>query len=422
MKLKSLISYVISLFVAIAVFVPAQIASADEPVALKRTEKGFVNKSYHADTTHYYKKPGRGSYTSPFDYGAKESIAVEPKSPTGKCNCFTFNGTNSYDPDKQKLTYAWDFGDGQTSDQPIVRHCYDKAGDYTVTLTVTDSSGNLCGDGVATTVVNANFPPTAVAGDDKKACLGDAIGFDASASQASSGNASYVWDFGDGETGEGQKISHTYAKPGTYRIRLTVDDKKGTECSVAQDTTTAVVTERAQVQLADAASTCIHRNVNFNATGSGVSKYTWDFGDGTTWTGGSSANHAYKTSGTFTVRVTAESAGGGDCGVATDSTTVKIFSSPIANAGDNLACCVGKPTSFDGSASSSPDGRALSYHWNFGDGESGDGAKVTHAYSKPGSYRVILTVKDDSGSECSQASDSFVANVNAKPEAIIEVK
>ncbi len=385
---------------------------------------GYTDKSYHEGELHTYKHPGQASFTGPFDYGSKEtpSPAVEPSAPEGKCNCFTFDGTKSYDPDREKLTYAWNFGDGNTSDQPVVKHCYDKAGEYNVTLTVTDSSGHVCGNGVTSTKVNANYPPVAKAGENKEACLGEAISFDGSGSTASSATPKYSWDFGDGETGDGVRVSHNYQKPGTYRVRLTVDDGKGTECSVATDSINAVVTERASVKLEGPKATCVGNSAHFEANGSGVSKYTWDFGDGTTAEGGSSATHTYEKGGTYTVRVTGDSGHGGSCAVASDSTTIKVNSSPIAKAGQNLACCVDKDTTFDGSGSSSPDGRQLSYHWDFGDGESADGAKVTHAYKKNGQYRVILTVKDDSGSDCSSASDSFTADVNGKPEAVIEVR
>jgi hypothetical protein len=39
-------------------------------------------------------------------------------------------------------TYEWDFGDGNTSTEDIPSHAYSSAGDYTVSLTVTDDRGN----------------------------------------------------------------------------------------------------------------------------------------------------------------------------------------------------------------------------------------------------------------------------------------
>ena len=43
-------------------------------------------------------------------------------------------------------TYAWDFGDGQKSTEQNPTHTYDKVGEYTATLTVTDQKGNKGND------------------------------------------------------------------------------------------------------------------------------------------------------------------------------------------------------------------------------------------------------------------------------------
>jgi PKD repeat protein len=53
--------------------------------------------------------------------------------------------------------------------------------------------------------------------------------------------------------------------------------------------------------------------------------------------------------------------------------------------------------SFDGSASRDPDGTIVSYAWDFGDGNSGNGVTTTHQYAAPGNYTVRLTVTDNLG-------------------------
>lgn len=53
----------------------------------------------------------------------------------------TFNGIKSEDPDGTIVTYEWDFGDGMTAEGMIVDHTYDEAGQYIVTLKVTDDKG-----------------------------------------------------------------------------------------------------------------------------------------------------------------------------------------------------------------------------------------------------------------------------------------
>ncbi len=54
----------------------------------------------------------------------------------------TFNATQSYDLDGTIINYQWDFGDGTTGDGINPTHKYEKPGEYTVTLIITDNNGN----------------------------------------------------------------------------------------------------------------------------------------------------------------------------------------------------------------------------------------------------------------------------------------
>ena len=381
------------------------------------TSKGWAgewtDKSYHSDETHTYKHPNQRSFTGPFDYGGKSQPAPARVEVSDNCNCFTFDATKSTDVDGQRLSYLWDFGDGQTSDKAVVQHCYEKPGSYNVTLTVKDSSGMTCDTGVTSSKVEANTPAQASAGPAKEACIGQSVQFDSSASTA----GSQTWDFGDGETGT--TGTHTYQKAGNYRVLLTVDDGKGTKCSVAQSSTTVRINDNAFVTLAGVESTCVGRTVSFDAQGSG-GKYTWDFGDGETWTGGSRASHTYNKVGTHTVTVTVDDGSGSSCSTASDRKTITVNEPPVAKIGDIASCLVSDPVSFDGSASSTSTG-TLSYLWNFGDGETAEGAKVSHQYAKAGSYRVTLTVRNGAEGNCSAASDSAVVTVNSRPDAVISI-
>jgi PKD repeat protein len=84
---------------------------------------------------------------------------------------------------------------------------------------------------------------------------------------------------------------------------------------------------------------------------------------------------------------------------------------PVAAIGVSTTGVEGSPVSFDGSASSDPDGDALTYAWDFGDGSTGTGAKPTHTYADNGSYTATLTVKDPVGADDSQVRTITVSNV-----------
>jgi PKD repeat protein len=77
---------------------------------------------------------------------------------------------------------------------------------------------------------------------------------------------------------------------------------------------------------------------------------------------------------------------------------------PIAVAGVSRKVKVNEEVTFDASASYDPDADAgaggiiVKYEWDFGDGSPhAMGVIVTHTYTKPGEYTVILTVIDDLG-------------------------
>lgn len=66
------------------------------------------------------------------------------------------------------------------------------------------------------------------------------------------------------------------------------------------------------------------------------------------------------------------------------------------------ATCDGLDCAFDASASRDPEGADLTYSWDFGDGETGNGRAVEHTYSSGGPRTVVLTVDD--GGQTDQAT------------------
>ncbi|MFW5924314.1 MAG: PKD domain-containing protein [archaeon] len=89
-----------------------------------------------------------------------------------------------------------------------------------------------------------NQPPTA---DFTWNCTGASCSFDATDSSDSDGSiSSYSWDFGDGETGTGETVTHEYGPPGTYTVNLTVTDNDGNT-----DTETKTVTSGGGIQFGE---------------------------------------------------------------------------------------------------------------------------------------------------------------------------
>ena len=64
--------------------------------------------------------------------------------------------------------------------------------------------------------------------------------------------------------------------------------------------------------------------------------------------------------------------------------------------------------SFDGSGSASPFGEIVEYRWDFGDGETGEGAVVTHTYTEVARRSARLTIVDEVGVSASGSVDILV--------------
>ena len=86
-----------------------------------------------------------------------------------------------------------------------------------------------------------NIPPTANAGPDKTAQVGNQTILDASASRDNIGIAEFNWNFGDGKTAPSLRVGHIYERVGVYNVTLTVIDDAGNK---AYDYVTVTVTEK----------------------------------------------------------------------------------------------------------------------------------------------------------------------------------
>jgi len=151
----------------------------------------------------------------------------------------TFDGSGSTD-NVAIVTHRWQmnyFGHGQ--DQVLIgpnpEFTFDRVGEYTVTLAVTDAAGNMATDGVTVTVLDID-PPVAVAGNDSVAMMGDTVTLDGTASLDNVGITNWTWTFtyrGEERTLEGEVATFTFERVGEFVITLTVADGRG---NTAEDT------------------------------------------------------------------------------------------------------------------------------------------------------------------------------------------
>lgn len=127
-----------------------------------------------------------------------------------------------------------------------------------------------------------------------------------------------------------------------------------------------------------------------------ISTYSWDFGDGNFSTG-SIVNHTFQTPGNFIVKLTVQDDQGAQS-FKTHTMTILQNQPPIAQFSISMTTNLGiLNASFDASSSLDHDGNIIDYAWNFGDDNTGSGARLSHIYALPGSYTIELTLIDDKG-------------------------
>jgi PKD repeat protein len=134
---------------------------------------------------------------------------------------FTDESTNT------PTSWAWDFGDGGTSNAQNPSHDYTAAGTYTVTLTATNSAGSDIEEKTAYITVTGTAPPVAAF---SATPFSGAVPLSVTFTDESTNSpTSWSWTFGDGGTSTEQNPSHTYNAAGTYTVSLTATNAGGSD-------------------------------------------------------------------------------------------------------------------------------------------------------------------------------------------------
>jgi len=236
-----------------------------------------------------------------------------------------------------------------------------------------------------------------------------AVRFDASATTDEGATCfdtcAYNWDFGDGSTGTGRIVNHTFTAARTYTVTLVVTDAAGTSASLARSVVVAAVPAPSVTISVSPNPPLANQRATFTATatpatGHSIVSYLWDFGDGTTQTTTTpTITKTYSGRGTYIVTVTATD----DVG----QTGTALLQFTITGAGVTASFTVspsgpvtGQTVQFNGSASTGSAGATISeWAWDFGDGDTSTEtvATTSHSYDDAGTYIVRLTVTDSAG-------------------------
>jgi PKD repeat protein len=326
-------------------------------------------------------------------------------------------------------TFKWDFGNGITTTQIMpgqITFLPDPLGKdttYQVSLTSTTSCG-------ATTVINSvlvKARPLSLFSPDKTAgCSPMKVTF---SNTSPGGTNTYYFDFGDGTLltkTDKSPVEHTYITGAVkdYVVKMIAKNDCGSEETsyTIRASPNTILPEL--VVNANEKEGCAPLKVNFYNNSKGASSFKYDFGDGSTLitrTAPEVVTHTFKTTGTFTVTLTASNG----CSDTTTTETIKVLAQPaVAFTADVTLGCPGLAVQFKNTSSG-----GTSYLWNFGDGTTSAEFEPKHIFNgNQEFYTVTMQATNISGCTNTLAMIQYIhivpapaAHFNVLPSTLINI-
>lgn len=291
-------------------------------------------------------------------------------------------------------TFTWNFGDNSTVtyQSSTMEHTYEKTGNYSVKLTITDING--CTVTAEKPILNVDvFGSKAGFSNPTGTCLVDGTGAvlftDKSTTDGKHPVVSWQWRFGDGDTAvtTTPTFSHTYTQAGNYTVQLAITDSYGCQDTITQTNAVVIASPRAGLSLADSIS-CAGTDMPFTNTSKGISLYyRWYFGDGQT-SSKSAPSNIYTKEGQYSIALAVVDKYG--CKDSIYKEKLVTIANPIAaySLTDSFASC---PPLVAGPVNQSQ--HTTTQYWNFDDGTTSVLVQPEHAYTQGGVYNLMLIAR-----------------------------
>lgn len=185
------------------------------------------------------------------------------------------------------LSYLWDFGDGTTSTDATPVHTYNNDGTYPVSLRV--RNGNGC-DSSMTKNVHIKDPVADFSATPRFASCPNLL---ANFTNQSSPNAIlWNWDFGDGTGSTLKDPSHLYTSTDSNDVRLIITTRLGCTDTLFLPDYVIIAGPKGDFFF-DPFKGCPPLTVSFLSNAVNITKFQWDFGDGSPFGVGDSVWHDY---------------------------------------------------------------------------------------------------------------------------------
>lgn len=328
--------------------------------------------------------------------------------PVEGCVPYTINPTANISTLDAVTSYLWNFGDGTpTSNSSNPSHTYVAQGTYTVSLTITTSSGCTETYSLGSAVTVGRVPIINFSATPNPVCALQPIQF----TDLSNEGDQWLWDFGDGGTSIVKNPVHQYGDTGMLNVTLTVTNN-GCKSSKTID---SFVTIKPPIAKFGFLTDCSDR-LKFSFLDSSIAdtKRLWDFGDGTTDTNRNPV-HIFTAYTTYTVSLTVWN----DTCSNTITKQIKVINeAPDFVANPTPAC---RPSTVYFTANKINTNNIVNYNWDFGDGTNINSTSnsVSEFYSNSGSYTITLITTDIYGCKSTLTKTNYVritgpvANFNA---------
>lgn len=288
------------------------------------------------------------------------------------------------------FTYNWDFGDGTSSTLSAPIHTFPSTGLYTVTLTVTSDTNNCTNTSEAD--IEITDPQANFSAVNNSGCGPLTVIFTDQSTDA----VAWLWNFGDGGTSGLQNPVHTYNSAGSYDVRLIVTDIHGCrDTLIVNAVNVSGSTPDFEIVSLEGCDSLEAIFADLSSPPGTVLAWYWDFGDGNT-SSQQNPTHFYQNGGTYTVSLTIDDNAG--C-TYTETKLDYIFYDPYPIPEFNPSStnvCRGIPIMFTNFTTG-----AISYEWDFGDGNTSEEQDPTHTYLMDGTYTVTLTATNERGCDSS---------------------
>ena len=304
----------------------------------------------------------------------------------GKNSIFTLNGSQSFDPENDELTYLWTAPTGiNLSSNSVMNPAFFTPNvgsdtDFTFKLTVSDSNHTSLPDYVVITVRGDNKRPLANAGSDKEINEGSITSLDGSFSSDPDNDAlTYHWTAPNGITLNSLSTSKpTFTAPEvqtdiTYTFILTVNDGK-TDSYADEVKVTVKQVNKAPFAYAGTDQSVSENNIftldgtqSFDPENDQIT-YLWTAPAGIILSSATSAKPSFTTpdvsvNSKFTFTLTVND---GKLNSTPDQVVITVRqdnAAPVANAGSDQYVTQGSIVTLDGTSSKDPNGDVVTYRW-----------------------------------------------------------